>query len=167
MKKILVFLVAATAFMSVQSQAADLKIGVVNVPRVLEESPQATTARESLQKEFAPRERELLDLRESIQKMETRLSRDGAIMSETERGKLERDVLAKKREYQREEGVFRDDLNFKRNELLQNMQRQLVENIRQFAEKEKFDLLLGEGVIYVKDEYNVTEQVLKHLKSKK
>lgn len=167
MKKISkIFLLAMIAFAPV-SFAKDLKIGVVNVPRVLEESPQAESARSALQREFEPRERALLALQQDIRKLEERLNRDGAIMSEAERSKLQRDIVSKQRDFKRDQDAFRDDLNFKRSELLENLQRQLVDSVRTFAEKEKFDLLLAEGVLYVSDEYNVTEKVLDHLKSKR
>ena len=149
------------------AQAAELKVGVVNVPRILEESPQAATARDALQREFEPRERKLLDMQKAIRQGEERLDRDGLIMNETEKSKLQRDLLNQKRDFQRDQEAFRDDLNLKRTELLDSLQRQLMDSIRTFAEKKGYDILLAEGVVYVKDAYNVTDQVLEHLKAGK
>ncbi len=146
--------------------ADGLKIGVVNVPRILEESPQAEAARNELQQEFAPREEKLHKLQQDIHRLEERMARDSAIMSENERKRLERDIVAKKREFQREQQAFGDDLNFKRNEVLSNLQRELVSRIQSFAEQQGYDVLLAEGVVYVKDTLDVTEQVLQHLRKK-
>ncbi len=146
--------------------ADDLKIGVVNVPRILEESPQAEAARSELQREFAPREEKLHKLQQEIHRLEERMARDSAIMSENERKRLERDIVAKKREFQREQQAFGDDLNFKRSEVLGNLQRELVDRIQSFAEQQGYDILLAEGVVYVKDTLDVTEQVLQHLRKK-
>ena len=96
--------------------------------------------------------------------MEERLARDGAIMSRTERDRTERDIISLKREFQRDQDEFRDDLNFKRNEILEQLQRKLITSIRTYAKSNGFDLLLAEGVVYTSDELNVTEQVLGAIK---
>ena len=105
------------------ASAKDLKMGVIDIARILEESPQAEQARETLQKEFAPREQRLIETQKKIRSMEEQLARDGAIMSESERSKLERNILSKKRDFKRNQDEFRDDLNFKRNEILEKLDR--------------------------------------------
>lgn len=144
--------------------AKDLKMGVVDIARVLEESPQAAKAREALQQEFTPREQRLVETQKKIQNLEEQLGRDSAIMSEGERTKLERNILSKKRDFKRNQEEFRDDLNFKRNEILEKLQRNLIDSIRKFAKEEGFDILFAEGVIYADDSLNITEQMLQELK---
>ncbi|MDH5302329.1 MAG: OmpH family outer membrane protein [Gammaproteobacteria bacterium] len=167
MKKSVFGLLVVLVLGSTWAQAADLKIGVVNVPKILEESPPAIAARDALQREFEPRERELLATQASLRKLEERLNRDGSIMSEAERSKLEREVLTKQRDFKHDQDGFREDLAMKRRELVENLQRQLVDSIRAYAEEKKFDLLLAEGVVYVKDSYDVTDEVLRYLSGKK
>jgi len=145
--------------------AKDLKIGVVDIARVLDESPQAEAARSALQKEFSPREASLLEKQKKLRKLEEQIARDGAIMSKSERERLEREFVSEKREFKRDQDEFRDDLNFKRNELLENLQVKLIGSIRDFAKSQGFDLLLAEGVVYTNDALNVTEDVLKALKN--
>ena len=152
--------VSSTAF------AANLKIGVVNIARVMEEAPQAEAARSSMQKEFAPREKELVALQKKIRSLEEKLARNGAIMSESERGRMERDILGKKRDFQRDQEAFRDDITFKRNEILETLQRNLIGIIQTYAKREKYDILLAEGVVYMSQSVDVTEQVLAELKKK-
>jgi len=143
--------------------AKELKMGVIDIARILEESPQAEKARDTLQKEFAPREERLLETQKKIRTLEEQLARDGAIMSESERTKLERNILSKKRDFKRNQDEFRDDLNFKRNEILEKLQRNLVSSIRKYAKAEGYDILFAEGVIYADDAINVTESMLKNL----
>lgn len=164
--KVFKIAIAATLLFSVSmtSFAANLKIGVVNIAKVMEEAPQAEKARTDMQKEFAPRERELVGLQKSIRSLEEKLARNGAIMSESERGKMERDILSKKRDFQRDQEAFRDDITFKRNEILERLQRDLIGIIQDYAKREKFDVLLAEGVVYMSQSVDVTEQVLAELK---
>lgn len=144
--------------------AADLKIGVVNIPRIMEEAPQADSARKALENEFKPRERDLVEGQKDVRGMEEKLQRNGAIMSESERRKLENDIRNRMRDLKRDEDIFREDLNIKRTELLEKLQRELLTVIQAFAKENKFDLLLADGVVYANDALDVTEQVLSSLK---
>lgn len=144
--------------------AADYKIGVVNAVKILEAAPQADVARKKLEKEFAARDRELVAAQKSLKALEDRMVKDGAIMSETERSRLERDIVNKRREQKRDQDEFREDVNFRRNEEFGKIQRDIVEAIREVAKKEKFDLVLGEGVIYASKTVDITDKVVKFLK---
>ncbi len=142
---------------------AELKIGFVNVAKVLEKAPQAEKAKKRLEKEFSPRDKHLVSQGKEIQKLEEKLNRDGAVMGDSERRKLERDIIAKKREAKRSQQEFSEDFNMRRNEELGKLQREIIEAIRALAKEEKFDLLLTDGVIYASQQIDVTDQVQKKL----
>jgi len=144
---------------------ADTKVGVVNTVRLMEEAPQAKAAQSKIETEFAPREQELVTLQKSIRKLEDRLSRDGAVMSEKESGKLEREILSKRRDLKRTQDEFRDDLNIRKNEVLSTLQRQMYESTVALAKEKKFDIILGQGVVYSSDSVDVTNMVLDKLKA--
>ena len=160
----ILMLLTASLFWLQTASAKDLKVGVIDIARVLEESPQAATARENLQKEFSPREKKLIEKQKKIRDKEEQLARDGAIMSKSERDRIEREIISLKREFQRDQDEFRDDLNFKRNEILEGLQRKLIGSIQSYAKANGFDLLLAEGVVYTSDTLNVTEDVLGAIK---
>lgn len=159
---IIVLTVFATA-----SHAADYKIGVVNAVAVLEAAPQSDAARKKLEKEFSSKDKELVAKQKGLKSLEDRLKKDGAIMSDSERGRLERDILQKRRELKRDQDEFREDVNFRRNEEFGKIQKQIVEAIREVAANEKYDLVLGEGVIYASKTVDITEAVIKKLKAGK
>ncbi len=147
-----------------QVHAADLKVGVVNIAHVMEKAPQADTARLTLEKEFKPREQAMLDLQKLIHEQEDKLTRNGAIMNASDRTRMERDILSSKRELQRRQDEFREDFAFKRNELLDKLQRELIAVIQEYAKTNKFDLLLAEGVVYVSEKLDVTQDIITALK---
>lgn len=144
--------------------AADYKIGVVQAVRVLEAAPQAEVAKKKLEAEFAARDKELVGAQKTLKTLEDRLAKDGAIMSETERTRLERDIINKRRELKRDSDEFREDVNFRRNEEFGKIQRQIVEAIQQIAQEQKFDLVLGEGVIFASKTVDITDAVIERLK---
>lgn len=144
--------------------AEELKIGVVNAAKVLEEAPQAEAARGKLEREFAPRDRELVNMQRELQSLEEKMSRDAAVMSEEQRRQLERDIVAKKRDVKRAQEEFRDDLNIRRNEEFGKLQREIVAAIGALAEEEGYDLILGEGVIYAGPKVDLSQKVVTRLK---
>jgi len=144
---------------------ADTKVGVVNTVRLMEEAPQAKAAQSKIETEFAPREKELVKLQKTIRKLEDRLSRDGAVMSEKENSKLEREILSKRRELKRTQDEFRDDLNIRKNEVLSKLQRQMYEATVALAKEKEYDIILGQGVVYSSDSVDVTNRVLDKLKA--
>ena len=143
--------------------AADYKIGVVNALKVLEAAPQAEQAKAKLEKEFAGKDRELVAAQKSLRTLEERMTKDGAIMSDAERTSLERDILNKRRDLKRSQDEFREDVNFRRNEEFAKIQKQIVEAIKAEATEKKYDLILGEGVIFAGPKVDITEDVIKRL----
>jgi len=144
--------------------AAEMKIGFVNAARVLEEAPQADAARTRLEKEFSPRDKKLVNAQKKVRKLEEKLTRDGAIMSETERRKLERDILSQQRELKRSQEEFREDLNIRRNEAFDTLRRRVFEVINDIAKAEKYDLVISDGVVYATDRIDITGKVVEQLK---
>jgi outer membrane protein len=142
---------------------ADLKIGFVNIPAVLEKAPQAEKAKKRLEAKFSPRDKQLVSQQKEIQTLEERMTRDSSVMSDSERSNLERDILTKKRDAKRSQQEFSEDFNASRNEELGKLQRRIVEAIREIAKDQNFDLLLTDGVIYASDKIDVTAQVQQKL----
>lgn len=142
---------------------ADLKIGFVNIPAVLEKAPQAEKAKKRLEVKFSPRDKQLVAQQKEIQTMEEKMTKDAAVMSESEKSNLEKEILNKKRDAKRSQQEFSEDFNASRNEELGKLQRHIIEAIREIAKDQNFDLLLTEGVIYANDKIDVTAQVQQKL----
>lgn len=142
---------------------AELKIGFVDVARVLEKAPQAEQAKKRLEQEFSPRDKLLVAQQKKIKELEEKLQRDSAVLSESEGRKLERDLISKKREAKRAQQEFSEDFNMRRNEELGKLQQRILDAIKALAKEEKFDLLLTSGVVYASDKIDVTSQVQQKL----
>ena len=142
---------------------ADLKIGFVNIPAVLEKAPQAEKAKKRLEQKFSPRDKQLVAQGKEIQGMEEKLTKNASVMSDSEKAKLENDIQNKKRDAKRSQQEFSEDFNASRNEELGKLQRRIVEAVRGIAKDEDYDLLLTDGVIYAQDKLDITAQVQKKL----
>ena len=146
------------------SFAADYKIGVVNAAKILEAAPQAEAARKKLEKEFATRDRNLAALQKDLKGLQDRFTKDGAIMSEAERARLEREIIGKRRELERDTKDFQEDVNFRRNEEMGKIQIKIKQAIDALAEEQSFDMVFGQGVVFFSGKVDITDAVIEVLK---
>ena len=162
------FMIGWMAVLSLYSGTvlAETKIGFVDTVKLMEAAPQAKSAQSKIESEFAPREKELVALQREIKKLEDKLTRDGAVMNDSERTKLERKILSKRRDMKRTQDEFRDDLNIRRNEVLAKLQKDMYQAVVTLAKEQKFDLILSQGVVYSSSKVDITDSVLKKLKAK-
>ena len=144
--------------------AAEVKIGVVNIARIMEQAPQAEAASKLLEKRFSQRDASLSEERDAIRKLEEQLQRDGDVMAANKRAELEKEVRERGREYKRSFDNFKEDVNIARNEELAKLQKQVLQAIAEIAEKEQYDLIVTENVVYASKRVDLTEKVLARLK---
>ncbi|MEE9343377.1 MAG: OmpH family outer membrane protein [Gammaproteobacteria bacterium] len=143
---------------------AETKIGYVDILKLMNEAPQTKAIQNKIESEFEPRSKKLIVLRKEMNALEERLNRDSAIMSEDEASKLKRDLLSKQRDLKRAGDEFQDDLNMRQNEILSKFQKEVYNAINSLAKEQKYDLILGQGVIFSSDAIDVTSQVMQKLK---
>ena len=147
------------------SAQANLKVGVINVARLIGEAPAAQAATKKLEDEFGPRQRDLAAMQQRLRTQTETFQRDSPVMGEVERANLERQIRDAQRDYQRTETELREDLDLRRNEELGILQRQVLEKAQEYARKEQYDLLLADpNVIFASTAVDVTEAVLALLK---
>jgi outer membrane protein len=145
---------------------ADLKIGVVNYAKLMQESPQAKAAQDALRGEFAGKQKDLQTQQASLKSKEESLQRDSATMSADQRTAAERELRDGNRELQLKVQQYQDDFNARQNEELSKLQKTLVEEVQTFAQGQKFDLVLADGVIFAAPVLDITPQVLSALQAR-
>jgi len=144
--------VLITLLFSVSFAYAEQKIAFVNQARLLQKAPQAESARNKLQKEFAKRDSALVSLQ------------DAAILSEAELNKLKRNITLLRRDLERDKVAFKEDLSLRQNEELVKLQKSVLKSIQTIAQNEKYDLIISDGVIYASKQIDITDKILSQLK---
>jgi len=158
--RIAVLLLAFAAV--VAAEAADMKIGFVDVERIRRESAPAERASKQLEKEFAPRAQELQRREAQIKTLQGQLEKDAMTMSESERRGKEQELSRMTVDFQRLQREYREDLNLRRNQELATLFERADRVIKQIADAEKFDLILQEAV-FRSPRIDITDRVLKAL----
>jgi outer membrane protein len=146
------------------SAQGNLKIGVINVGKLLEQAPQSKVVQDKLQKEFEPRQQTILAKRNKMQSQQDQFQKDSAVMGEEERVNLERQIRDAQRDLQRDENEYLEDLNARRNEEVGKLQREVLQRVQAYASAQKFDLVLADA-IYVSGAVDITQQVITALQA--
>jgi len=139
------------------------KSGFINPTIILEQAPQAVAASKALEKEFKQLEVDLRARALKIQEMEKNYQKDNAIMSAAQKKKVEEEIIQSKRKFQFDQQSVKEDLELRRKQLVQELQKTISEVIRSYGESNGYDFIFTEGVAYASDSVNITQDILKAL----
>ncbi len=148
------------------ASAAELKIGYVQVDKILQDAPQTAESGKKLEREFTARTQELERLQKQIKDIETALDKDSLTMSEADRKNKERDASNLKIDFQRKQRELREDVNLRKNEELGTLQDKINKAVTAVSEAEGYDLVVYGGVAYANKKIDITDKVLKSLGKK-
>ena len=163
------FLVAAamiTAALSSFAQAEEFRIGFVNTDRIFREANAAKAAQAKLETEFAKREKELVDVGNTLKTASEKFEREAPTLAESQRNTRQKQLVEQDRDFQRKRREFQEDLNARKNEELQAVLERANRLVKQVAEAEKYDVVLQEAV-YINPKHDITEKVIKALNAAK
>ncbi len=149
-------------FAAVFAQAQDFKIGFVNTDRVFREATMAKQAQTKLEQEFSKREKELVEIGNTLKAASEKFERDSPTLSESQRNIRQKQLFEQDRDFQRKRREFQEDLNARKNEEQQLVLDRANRAVRQVAEAEKYDVILQEAV-YLSPKLDITDKVIKAL----
>ncbi len=162
MVKSAVWYAAAAAVLVTSPAWAELKIGVVNVPRLLQESPQAKEVQARWRAEFGPRQRALTSEQQQLKQREDKYQRDGATMTDDQRAAEEKRLRDAERDLQIKQSEFQDDFNARRSEDISRLQKILAEEVTKYARAQNYDLVLTDAA-YATNTVDITPAILTRL----
>lgn len=154
-------LITALAF-PVQALADNQKIGVVDMRKVVTSSKQAKDMMDKLKAEFKSREDKIVATDKSLKEKSEKLQRNGAVMGQAEKDKLEKEVITAQRELQRLQGEFREDAAIRQQEETKKLVDRINVVIQDIAKKEKYDLIIhSEAAPFAANQLDITDKVIK------
>jgi len=163
MKLLAKFLASAALVATALSvHAQELKIGYVNLDRVLRDAGPAKAAQAKLEAEFSRREKDLTDVAQRLKAASDRFEKDAPTLAESERARRQRDLVEQDREFQRKRREFQEDLNQRKNEELAGVLDRANRVVKQIFDQERYDLILQEAV-FASPRVDITDKVIKAL----
>ena len=144
------------------AQAQEFKAGFVNTDRIFREASTAKAAQAKLEQEFSRREKELVDLGNTLKTATDKFEREAPTMAESQRTTRQRQLVDQDRDFQRKRREFQEDLSARKNEELSQVLERANKVVKQVAEAEKYDVILQEAV-YINPKHDITDKVIKAL----
>ncbi len=165
MKKLVLGLILLSGLISANVIAANLKIGVVSVERILSEAPQVDAVNTSMLERFGPQRDELQKAEKEITKMQENYKRNELVMTEDKLNELKKQIIMKIQRLKQKEAQLTQEVGTVRNQELAVLQQQVRGIIDDIAKKGKYSLVLSEGVAYSDPKLDITDKVLDKMKS--
>lgn len=160
--------VAPQVTAAVPNAEANLKIGVVDMRMVIDNSPQMKAAANNLRSEFKPRQDKIIAAQQALQKDQDKLKRDGAVMSQSDATALQAQITTEGRDLQRMQEDYMQDLRTAQQTAMQSFLTSVDAIVQKITAQNSYDLILRrDTVAYASPRTDITQQVIAALNSKK
>ncbi len=153
-------LACIVAILALPAQAQSVRIGYVDMQRLLVNAPQILAARSRMQQEFDKRDAELRVDEARLAELELRA---GKSASSEEREELNRQAEALRRSIARTRERLREELNARVDEETERAWPQINDAIAEHGREQGYDLIVTSPVAYVSGRIDVTDDVLARL----
>jgi outer membrane protein len=151
-----------------KDMSAGARIGVINLEKILIDSPQLAAAKSDLKKKFGPREKALVEEQEKFKKAIEKFSKDSPTMKADAQKVEQQKIIDQQKKIQEMQGKFQDDLNKAQNEAMNKILKKIEGFVSNIAINKGFDLVVAKGsVAYNKPELEITDEVTKQMKGGK
>ena len=150
------------------SQAQErIKIGYIDIQRVIAESQAGKRARDRFQAQVKKAEGDILKERQDIERLKSDLDKKGPLLKDEERRNLEADLQKRSVILQRSMSDYQQDLQVKNNEMMSDILKELEKIVNEVGKAEKFTLILERSQILYSDQgIDITSKVIETYNSR-
>lgn len=159
LKKITIaFIVLFASSFSVQ--AADFKIGVVNIEEVVKKLKAVKPVSDADQASLNQHSEQIKALQKKGTDLQEKAKRDEMTLTNEQKRDINRQLLEIESEIKLKTSFFKDDLALAQKRQQSVISQKILQAIGSIAEKENFDLVIrSEGTFYAKKGINITDKV--------
>ncbi len=145
-------------------QAADAKIAVVDIAKVLHEIPQRNAIESKLKSEFDSRVREMQRMETEGQTLAAKLKKDESFMSADERTKSQRKLAELQSEFNLKGQAMQEDQRRRFNEEQKKVFEKIQTAVDGIAKSEGYDMVLNrQAVVYTNDKNDISAKVIQQV----
>ena len=140
--------------------AHSIKIGYIDIEKVINSLSQYQQENNALIQEFEPKKQQLLDLFKHIELLKKKLNNvKTTIKDETYQKELDK-IRELEISFQTDTELWQQQLNQKKRESLQKIETMINLVIEKFATSENYDLIIYQNAAFVSDQVNITNQII-------
>ena len=163
------WLVVAALALSVSFASAQerIKIGYVDVQRVIAESQAGKRAKDRFQAQVKKAEADVQKERQDIERLKSDLDKKGQLVKEEERRNMEADLQKRSVNLQRTMNDYQQDLRQKESAMMSDILKELEQIVNEVGKAEKFTLIFERSqIIYSDQGIDITSKVIESYNSR-
>lgn len=153
-------------------QAADavtpnIRVAVVNVQQVLQQSPRVAELSKKLEGDFKSRQTKINDQQKSLQDELDKFKKDSTTMSQKDRDAAQKKIAADRSDLVKQVVAYQQDLQKEQNKIMQGILADLNGIVSNIAKAQNYTLVMdSQAVIFAADGNDITKDVAKKFNDK-
>ncbi len=158
---------AQIAFAADQS-TTPLKVAIVNVQQILQQSPRVASLSKQLEGQFKPRQTKIGDEQKSLQDELDTFKKSSPTMSQKDRDSTQKKIATERADLVKKVVAYQQDLQKEQNKIMQGILNDLNGIVSTIAKNQSYALVLdSQAVIYASDGNDITKDVAKQFNEHK
>jgi outer membrane protein len=152
---------------SFSSAQEKIRIGYIDIQRVIGESQAGKRARDRFQAQIKKAEADIMKERQELERLKNDLDKKGPLLRDDERRNIESDLQKRSVILQRSMADHQQELQAKNNEMMSEILKDLEKIVNEVGKAEKFTLILERSQILYSDQgIDITSKVIETYNSR-
>ena len=157
-------IVLAMVSVAFAGAAAAGNFGVVDMDKVLKAVPQVKTLQTEIQKQFLPRQKEIIAMQKKFQDTQDKLKKNQAVMNQAALSTAAQDLQKQAEAIQTSQMTFQKDLVAAQNDAMQKFFEEVKSAAQKVATAKNLDSILpANGLLYSAPSIDCTNQIIEAL----
>lgn len=161
------FAAGVEATYAADAAMAQLKVAVVNVQQVLQQSPRVAELSKKLEGQFKTRQSKIGDEQKALQDELDKFKKESPTMSQKDRDSMQKKIASDRSDLVKQVVSYQQDLQKEQNKIMQGIMTDLNGIVSNIAKNQSYALVLdSQAVIYAGDGNDITKDVAKQFNNK-
>lgn len=148
------------------SQAQEMKVAIVNVQQVLQQSPRVAAMSKKLESQFKDRQSKINDEQKTLQDELEKFKKESPTMSDKERDTAQKKISANRSDLVKQVVAYQQDLQKEQQKIMQNILSDLNSIVSGIAKGQSVSLVLDSQAVVYSNNSDITKDVAKQFNSK-
>ena len=160
-------LAASVGVAQADTNPATIKVAVVNVQQVLQQSPRVAALSKQLEGQFKDRQTKIGDEQKALQDELDKFKKDSTTMTQKDRDAMQKKIANDRSDLVKKVVAYQNDLQKEQNRIMQGVLGDLNSIVSQIAKQQSYALVLdSQAVVYAGNGTDITKDVAKQFNAK-
>lgn len=151
----------------VAASSPQIKVAVVNVQQLLQQSPRVSTLSKGLEAQFKDRQQKISDEQKVLQDELDKFKKESPTMSKKDSDAMQKKIAADRSDLVKQVVSYQQDLSKEQNKIMQGILSELNSIVSGIAKAQGYALVLdSQAVIFASDGADITKDVSKEFNKK-